>query len=496
MAAFFGTDHQATTLAPDALALYPRIVYFAEAPKVNAAQGYYLSRFVREHVTVALSGLGGDELFLGYDIYRYLWPGRWTIDSPASRLAAASRGPWTAWLRRPPRGRPAGRGARRAVELAASGGDPLRYYLTLRNGWDLGPAIAGELYAPAWRERLAMATRDAFAPFFDRPDLPLVEQVQWAEFRAKMVDDFLANEDRMSMASSLEVRVPLLDREIVELALSLPLAVKFEAGGPSPCCAMPWRPGCRGGSSPSPSGASPSIRTSSWQGPGRPVRARADPGLPGGTGNLPPRFVRSILDARPSPRLRWHYFMLWQILGLKLWQEIFVEGRSWQEIEEGSPGDEHRRPFLRLPPVRATGGAGRAGPGRAGCDPRVRRGRGYAGHNKHDGLNSPLLARLLGGSRPTRLVAIQPVIRSPVNLRRLLRVPGTRNPKGIALFAHALLDLHAAGPRVAGELEEAEALLDWLLAHPADGFRGLSWGYPYPGRTWASSRRGDSPTGW
>jgi hypothetical protein len=60
-------------------------------------------------------------------------------------------------------------------------------------------------------------------------------------------------------------------------------------------------------------------------------------------------------------------------------------------------------------------------------------------------------------------------------------VPRTRNPKGIGLFAHALLDLHAAGGAGSeGAFGEAEDLLAWLLDHPAEGFRGLSWGYPYP----------------
>ncbi len=103
----------------------------------------------------------------------------------------------------------------------------------------------------------------------------------------------------------------------------------------------------------------------------------------------------------------------------------------------------------------------------------------FAGYNKHDGLNSPILGALLGRARWTRLVAIQAVMRSPWNLRPLLRVPRTRNPKGLGLFASAYLDLwhHTRDPR---HLAQARALLDWLLDHPASGFPGLSWGYPYP----------------
>jgi hypothetical protein len=103
----------------------------------------------------------------------------------------------------------------------------------------------------------------------------------------------------------------------------------------------------------------------------------------------------------------------------------------------------------------------------------------YAGYNKHDGLNSPILSALLGWSRATRLLAIQAVTRAPVNLRPGLLVQRTRNPKGLGLFAGALLDLYAAERREE-DLAEARGLLAWLLEHPSPGFPGLGWGYPYP----------------
>jgi len=105
---------------------------------------------------------------------------------------------------------------------------------------------------------------------------------------------------------------------------------------------------------------------------------------------------------------------------------------------------------------------------------------GYAGHNKHDGLNSPLLSSLLGWSRWSRILAIQLVMRAPWNVRPWLAVPRTRNPKGLGLFALAWLDRYA----VTGDdshLREARTLLDWLLEHPSrQGLPGMSWGYPYP----------------
>ncbi|MBV9205492.1 MAG: hypothetical protein JO037_08825, partial [Actinobacteria bacterium] len=103
----------------------------------------------------------------------------------------------------------------------------------------------------------------------------------------------------------------------------------------------------------------------------------------------------------------------------------------------------------------------------------------YEGYSKHDGLNSPFLARLAGGSRLRRLGAIQVVTRSPVDVRRMLGVRKARNAKGLSLFARALLARHRLTGS-ADDAREARELLDWLIAHPAPGFDGLSWGYPYP----------------
>ena len=103
----------------------------------------------------------------------------------------------------------------------------------------------------------------------------------------------------------------------------------------------------------------------------------------------------------------------------------------------------------------------------------------YEGYSKHDGLNSPLMAFLGGSSRLTRLAAIQVVTRSPVDIRPLVGVRKARNAKGLSLFARALLARH----RMTGSADDAtqaRGLLDWLIDHPAQGFDGLCWGYPYP----------------
>jgi len=102
----------------------------------------------------------------------------------------------------------------------------------------------------------------------------------------------------------------------------------------------------------------------------------------------------------------------------------------------------------------------------------------YEGYSKHDALNSPVLALLAGGSKPTRLVATQVVMRSPVHIRPLLGVRKARNAKGLSLFARALLARYRLTGSD-GDAAEARELLDWLIEHPSGGFDGLCWGYPY-----------------
>jgi len=104
----------------------------------------------------------------------------------------------------------------------------------------------------------------------------------------------------------------------------------------------------------------------------------------------------------------------------------------------------------------------------------------WRGFDKHDALNSPVLEKLCGWSRITRLLAVQAVMRSPVNLRPVLGTPRTYNPKGLALFMRGLLDRHAidGDSRHIGRMRVLLALLDRLATPTGSG--GRAWGYQYP----------------
>ncbi|MGI9294313.1 MAG: hypothetical protein ACR2PS_10050 [Pseudomonadales bacterium] len=104
----------------------------------------------------------------------------------------------------------------------------------------------------------------------------------------------------------------------------------------------------------------------------------------------------------------------------------------------------------------------------------------YKGYNKHDGLNSPILNSLLGWGRWPRMVAIQGVMRFPINLRTMLLTKKTYNPKGLALFSLGLLRRYEATSDEA-YLLEAQNLLQLLeeIASPGQ-WSGIAWGYHYP----------------
>jgi uncharacterized protein YyaL (SSP411 family) len=104
----------------------------------------------------------------------------------------------------------------------------------------------------------------------------------------------------------------------------------------------------------------------------------------------------------------------------------------------------------------------------------------YLEHSKHDALNSPLLWRLFGRNKITRIFVTQMVMRFPIDIRTMVGVPKCYNPKGLALFVMALLDIYNfSGER--GYLEEAERLLSLLIDLRSPGtWQGDCWGYQYP----------------
>jgi hypothetical protein len=104
----------------------------------------------------------------------------------------------------------------------------------------------------------------------------------------------------------------------------------------------------------------------------------------------------------------------------------------------------------------------------------------FRGYNKHDGLNSPVLKYLLGWSKWSRILAIQGVMRFPVNLRPILLIPKSYNPKGLALFTQGLLNRYRHTNKKT-HLNNSTDLLALLMQTTSSGnWSGKCWGYHYP----------------
>ena len=320
----FETDHHEIVLDEPALSHLAAAIRHTEEPKVNSLQLYLLHRFIGEHVTVALSGLGGDELFAGYDFYGYLARTRWLRSGPAGIVRPAARALDWAARRTAALGRPGLDLATRKMEWLASASDGARHYLLLRNAWDFNSGLLRRVYTPEFRSRLIAATRDSYDTYFSG-DRPIEAEALQSEFATKMVSDLLHNEDTMSMAHSVESRVPLLDLELVRFAARIPDRIRFETG-PKGLLKEALR------------GVLPDrvLDKKKWGFTFDPVerykkdlgpvlRELLTPERLQQTGIFNPAFVRSVLDAKPHQRLRWHYFLLWQMVGVELWREIFTE---------------------------------------------------------------------------------------------------------------------------------------------------------------------------
>jgi asparagine synthase (glutamine-hydrolysing) len=212
---------------------FPATIWHAEEPKINLLQGFHLSDFVSKNLKVALGGLGGDELFIGYDIYRYLWTMRGflqnrlgicqkTLFNPISALLFSLQNSskilkWDEY--------------RRGLQMLFSVGDLERFYLILRNCWDYDGRFAKEIYRPEYLQTALTPTRTWFDPIFAAcRDLPPLDAIAYVEFHSKMLNDYILTEDRMSMAHSVEGRYPFLDRDLVEFAFTIPAGMKMRTG--------------------------------------------------------------------------------------------------------------------------------------------------------------------------------------------------------------------------------------------------------------------------
>jgi len=222
------TDYHEIMLKPDVAELLPKLVYHMDEPAIDMAiPSYLVSRAARETLRVMLSGMGGDEVFAGYP--RQL----------AMKLAGAFD-PVPQLLRRP---------LMRAIEYALPGGKPGKLTAPLRNAKKFARSASLDFenrylgfqtyFTDAAKQRLytaelqgEMRGLDAYAAhrrYFARAgEAAPLNQLLYVDLKTFLPCLNLMTTDKTSMAANLEVRVPFLNREMIEFAARMPPELKLK----------------------------------------------------------------------------------------------------------------------------------------------------------------------------------------------------------------------------------------------------------------------------
>ncbi|MHB8978810.1 MAG: asparagine synthase (glutamine-hydrolyzing) [Trichloromonadaceae bacterium] len=229
VAQHLGTEHHELTLSPqDVLDVVPKLPVLYDEPFADSSQipTYLVSKFAREHVTVALSGDGGDELFGGYN--RYVWAPQiwnkmasWPAVARGGAAALLDAVPPKAWPRlmsmlNLEHRTPADKVLKLAQALRASA--PADLYKSLVSHWHHPDDIVIDGREP---QSLQKDADRIIQQFGFAEGMMLLDQVTY------LPDDILVKVDRASMGVSLEARAPLLDYRLAEFAARVPLDLKI-----------------------------------------------------------------------------------------------------------------------------------------------------------------------------------------------------------------------------------------------------------------------------
>jgi len=220
----FRSEHHEMTITPrDFLEFLPNYVWHMEEPVCEppAVALYYVSKMAREHVKVLLSGEGGDEAFGGYQNYRnMLWLERLkqmgqTWQGVGKRIfsecARVSR-------------------LRRFEKYSFMMNAPLEdyYYSRTAGPFSFFNRSKPEMYSKEFGEKVrnGCSTRYVHALFAHMAGKPLLDKMLYVDTKTWLPDDLLIKADKITMANSLELRVPLLDHRLLEFAAGLPASYK------------------------------------------------------------------------------------------------------------------------------------------------------------------------------------------------------------------------------------------------------------------------------
>jgi asparagine synthase (glutamine-hydrolysing) len=223
----FQTDHTEFVVESNLVKeLVPRLIEYLDEPLADASiiPTYIISNLSRKYVTVALAGEGGDELFAGYDTYKAYQVARFYRKVPKFIRNSI---------------------VKKVVPFFPASGKRLSFEFKAKkfiSGIDYPPEISNFIwwgaYSPSEGKKLfspdiyEKTKKDLFAPItFHLNNCSVddtVSRLGYLDMKLYLQDDLLVKSDRMSMANSLEIRVPFLDHTFVEYATSIPSSLKLK----------------------------------------------------------------------------------------------------------------------------------------------------------------------------------------------------------------------------------------------------------------------------
>ncbi len=223
----FNTEHYEFIIKPDAVDLVEKLVKNLDEPfgDFSIFPTYLVSQMAREYVTVALSGDGGDELFAGYDTYIADWVARFYQKLPALLTKQVIPG-FVNHIPPSPKKKGVINRTKRFVEGTLLPDELMhtRWMIFLQTQ-EKQQLYAGALLDAFERGNSYKYIQEYFAR--SKGVAPLAQQ-EYVDIKTYLTDDILVKVDRMSMAPSLETRVPFLDHKVMEFAAAIPTSLKLK----------------------------------------------------------------------------------------------------------------------------------------------------------------------------------------------------------------------------------------------------------------------------
>ena len=322
-AQLLGVENLQQALAVDARAELARLIWHLEVPKVNSLQVLKVAQHASQHVKVALSGVGSDELFLGYNLYgiaraldlatSILPNGILNVGGAIAQVAVNtfSSIPWSEpW---------------RLTEIAKQLPNWPHAYALIRNVWDT-PDMRRRIYGPRLLDQPMPDPHQWLEEHWPKNSDPVLA-IREFEWQHKMVNDLLWQEDRCSMAMGLEVRVPFVDQDLKGALWRLDRNTLMPKGRKKGLLKQSVASLLPGEILDRPKSGFQVDAAAFFESQ---LSTLADEFLSKDytqtVGLFNPGFIQRV---RALPRVkatRWHYFMLYLMLGVHLWVEIYERG--------------------------------------------------------------------------------------------------------------------------------------------------------------------------